>query len=123
MTSNSSLVLSDPWSHIEHIHYYVAEILLTTASLSQPTLLVTLHLQVPDLQQLRLFFSCFFQLLVEACDLDRLCNTTLATVQVMRNLFAPEMMTQDSFDTIPETWAIGRTLLTATAIDRDVAVR
>ncbi|XP_048248646.1 protocadherin Fat 4-like [Haliotis rufescens] len=62
-----------------------------------------------------------FELLVEACDLDRLCNTTLATVHVMRNLFAPEMITQDSFDTIPETWAIGRTLLTATAIDRDVA--
>ncbi|XP_046561621.1 protocadherin Fat 4-like [Haliotis rubra] len=59
-----------------------------------------------------------FQLFVEACDLDQLCTTTTATVYVITNLFPPVFLPPSS-ETIPETWTIGRPLLTASAIDRD----
>ncbi|XP_070184029.1 cadherin EGF LAG seven-pass G-type receptor 2-like [Littorina saxatilis] len=62
-----------------------------------------------------------FQLRIRVCDLGGLCNVTVATITVRANRFAPELNNTNYRRIIPETWALGETVISVGARDNDTA--
>ncbi|XP_070182175.1 protocadherin Fat 4-like [Littorina saxatilis] len=62
-----------------------------------------------------------FQLRIRVCDLGGLCNVTVATITVRTNRFAPELNNTNYRRIIPETWALGETVISVGARDNDTA--